>query len=312
MSFNARERARLIDARDRLFRDPGGGEFAGSSRDFVLRDASRNLFPEARDDVLAYFKRHCIGWWGGTTDMPTGHLLSSQIACVNHLGPIRQRCDLATAILQGLDPDIVMAEPVPEWGKAPADNGFVAFEFIGTQPRLGEKSFTRGANCTSLDAFMLGRTASGARRAFLIEWKYVEAYSRNDKYIPARARVYDHHISDCSSPFKQTSPRDFYYEPFYQLMRQTLLGWLMTQHRDAECESFRHIHVVPAANREFHQGLTAPNLPGDSVGQAWRAALKRPDHYLGLDPAAFMEPIRGHPGTESLFAYLRERYWADA
>ena len=69
--------------------------------------------------------------------------------------------------------------------------GYVEFEFIGAQQYLAEKAFSRGLSCTSVDAFMVGRTAAG-RRAFLgarralghevhlMPPQYVKARNKND------------------------------------------------------------------------------------------------------------------------------------
>ena len=70
-------------------------------------------------------------------------------------------------MLAGIDPEIVSA--------AQADGGYIAFEVIGEKPLLGERSFSRGSHSTSVDAFMIGVTGAGERRAFLIEWKYTES-----------------------------------------------------------------------------------------------------------------------------------------
>jgi hypothetical protein len=173
MIFLERERQRLVGERDRRFKDPGLGIFAGKPRQFVLSEASANLWEGIRADALDYFFRNNISWWQGTRAEPTGHLLSSQIACLNHLYLLRQRADLATALLQAIDPEVV--------GAARVDDGFVEFEFIGKSRRLEERGFSRGAHCTSVDAFMVGHTNYG-RRAFLIEWKYTETYRTEDKY----------------------------------------------------------------------------------------------------------------------------------
>jgi hypothetical protein len=63
-------------------------------------------------------------------------MLSSQVACVNHLYLLRQRPDLAKAVLAAVDPEVVEATIV--------DDGYVEFEFIGKCPRLEERAFTRG------------------------------------------------------------------------------------------------------------------------------------------------------------------------
>jgi hypothetical protein len=302
MSYLESERRRIIKLRDELFNDPGQGMFSGKPRDFVLDDAPANLWAGIREDALKYFADNKISWWRGGTDEPTGHLLSSQIACINHLYALRQREDLATAVLHALDAENVRAEKV--------DHGFVEFEFIGPTQRLRERAFSRGANCTSVDAFMIGLTATGVRRAVLIEWKYTESYPGDDLYIPARAHVYDDLIAAPDSPFLPLPAGTLYREPFYQLMRQTLLGWLIAKHQDYGCTEFRHVHVVPAANTAFHCKIPTPALPGTTVTAAWRAALRQPERYITTTPEAFLAPAASLPDTASLTAYLRSRYWA--
>jgi hypothetical protein len=94
---------------------------------------------------------------------------------------------------------------------------------------------------------MIGRTVHGGRRAFLVEWKYTEFYAREDQYICERAQVYDDLITAEDSPFKQIEPRALYYEPFYQLMRQTLLGWQISKHDDHRCTSMSCPSKTPSS-----------------------------------------------------------------
>ena len=204
MSYRERERRRVIDIRESLFKDSGNGVFSRKEREFVLNDPTLNLWEGIRVDTQQYFKRNAIPWRKGNNDSPTGHLLSSQIACVNHLYFLRQRKDLATAILTQIDNEITEATIV--------DDGYVEFEFIGTKQYLKEKSWTKGANCTSVDAVMIGKNSTGKRKFFLIEWKYTEYYSSDNKYIDARSKVYDALLTDCNSPFKEVSVKAFYYE----------------------------------------------------------------------------------------------------
>ena len=49
------------------------------------------------------------------------------------------------------------------------------FEWIGI-PRSLEGGVTRGAQNTSVDAFLVAETTAGRRRAYLLEWKYLEQY----------------------------------------------------------------------------------------------------------------------------------------
>lgn len=302
MSFLERERRRLVQLRDEMFNDAGLGKFFGRPREFVLSNPAGNLWEGIRADALHYFNCYDIPWWKGDENEPTGHMLSSQVACVNHLYLLRQRPDLAKALLHGIDTDVADAEIV--------DTGYVEFEFIGHTQYLPEKSFKRGMNCTSVDAFMIGRTTRGERRAFLIEWKYTEAYHRQDKYIPARSSVYDGLIEAADSPFKQVVTKDLYFEPFYQMMRQTLLGWQCCVNNDHECKSYRHVHVVPEQNIEFHQSLTSPSLRGATVSDAWRTVLKQPEWYIDKTPADLLQPLKVQRDTKALLHYLERRYWA--
>src|SRR5262249_48340532 len=125
-TWSKRERQRLVALRTCLFNDPGGGVFRNRPREFVLHKPADNLWEGIRADAIEYFVRNEIQWWGGSVSEPTGHMLSSQVACVNHLYLVRQRRDLATAVLRGIDPEVDEAQVV--------DDGFVEFEFIGNEP----------------------------------------------------------------------------------------------------------------------------------------------------------------------------------
>jgi hypothetical protein len=158
---------------------------------------------------------------------------------------------------------------------------------------------------------MNGLTKGGEKRAYLIEWKYTETYDREDKYILERAQVYDDLIRSEHSPFKQIDPKAFYFEPFYQLMRQTLLGWKLSQNSDHGCTSSRHIHVVPDENVEFHNNVTSPALTGKNVSEAWRSVLKKPDQYISTTPERFIKgPLATGRDAKSLGTYLARRYWS--
>ncbi|MBN2073614.1 MAG: hypothetical protein JW770_06695 [Actinobacteria bacterium] len=301
MKHREKQREKAIEIRDSLFRDPGSGKFFGKKRDFVLSDPGLNLWEGIREDVLLYFKKNKIPWWLGEEEGPTGHLLSSQIACVNHLYYLRQRKDLATAVLSGVDSRIVEALLV--------DDGYVEFEFIGCKDYLGEKSWERGANCTSIDAAMIGRYGKGKRKIFLIEWKYTEYYHREDKYIEPRAEIYDPMIKDGSSPFKNTDVRAYYFEPFYQMMRQTLLAWKLTENMDHYCSDYCHIHVIPNENEELLNNITSEKLKGDNISDAWSKVLKDPGKYKHISPEELLEPCTGIIDSRSLLSYLEKRYW---
>ncbi len=136
MSYREDQRRKATAMRDALFRDSGAGLFFKKERAFVLHDARLNLWAGIRDDATEYFKGNSIAWWMGDENTePTGHLLSSQVACLNHLYFVRQRKDAATAILKSICGRIDQAVTV--------DNGFVEFEVIGKDNHLNERSHTR-------------------------------------------------------------------------------------------------------------------------------------------------------------------------
>jgi hypothetical protein len=209
---------------------------------------------------------------------------------------------MALGILQGIEPEIVAVEVV--------DTGYVEFEFIGNKQYLKEKSFTRGVNCTSVDAAMIGSTSDGKRILFLIEWKYTEEYHKENLYKKERSMVYDSLIDSNDSPFLNIQAESFYFEPFYQMMRQTLLGHCCSKNNDHNCTDYRIVHIVPEKNKELLGRITSPYLSGQNIDDAWLRTLKRPDTYIFKSPEELLEPIKKCYDVSSLASYLRERYWS--
>jgi hypothetical protein len=150
-----------------------GGMLAGKKRDFVLPKsvAAENLFAGLRDDTENYFSRNKISW-----HRARAHLLSSQVCCLNFLASFATRPETLREMLEPvLGP--IDAMLTPEQG----ENQFVAFEYVGSGDYLNEwknGEFTRGANCTSVDAAVRFRTLGVGEEMLLIEWKYTESYSR--------------------------------------------------------------------------------------------------------------------------------------
>ena len=301
MSYTTEERNRMESLIDSgFFNDPGQGLYYGKPRPFVLSNPCLNLWDGIREDAIEYFEHYSIPWHKGGERKPTGHLLSSQVACVNHLYYLRQRKDLADSVVRGLGSGMTEA--------AILDTGFVEFEVIGKGPYLKERSWSRGATSTSVDAVMLGMRENGERTLILIEWKYTESYSQSSLYIPARAKVYDHLIRDPDSPINVESPASLYYEPFYQLMRQTLLGWQMVQNRDYGATEFIHVHVIPEGNDKLKTSVPSPDLLGKDMSDAWRFVLKEPEKYVGISPSEFLAPVVKNKDCKAYLYYLQQRY----
>jgi len=302
MSYRENEKKKAICIRDALFRDPGAGIFSKSERDFVLQDPKLNLWAGIRDDAIHYFEKNRISWWmGGNKNEPTGHLLSSQVACINHLYFLRQRKDAATAVLQNVSGEIREAVEL--------DEGYVEFEAIGSRNYLGERSHTRGANSTSIDAIMVGKKNDRSNVLILIKWKYTEEYREDNKYIPERYNIYNKLLEEDHFPIHATSYESLYYEPFYQLLRQTLLGWKMVQAGEYQCDEYIHIHVIPEDNVELRYRVTSPELKGDTMSEAWNSVLREPQRYEVITPEQFLKPAFVCPDTQSIRTYLEKRYW---
>lgn len=301
MNYREKEREKAIQIRDSLFRDPGSGLFAGKEREFVLSEPSLNLWEGIREDCKDYFQRNKIAWWKGNNEYPTGHLLSSQVSCLNHLYMVRQRRDAATAILKRIDSSIESACII--------NNAYVEFEYIGLKQYIKEKSFTRGANCTSIDAVMIGQRQKAIKVLFFIEWKYTESYPKKDSYIIERSIVYDDMIKEKFSSFKEIDVKAFYYEPFYQMMRQTLLANECINHKEYDCTDYMHVHVIPAENKELLENITSPLLSGKTISDAWKSVLKSPEKYVTISPKDILQKCKELPDTISWLKYLKKRYW---
>jgi hypothetical protein len=70
---------------------------------------------------------------------------------------------------------------------------------------------------------------------------------------------------------QEMSQRDICcYEPFYQMMRQTLLGWQMTMRKEYSAEDWVHVHVIPNENTQLRETITSPGLSGKDITEAWR------------------------------------------
>lgn len=73
--------------------DKGNGFFKGKKYPFIMKDGLNNLYEHIRKVVIQYFKDNGICWWAGSKS--TGHVLSSQIACLILAFPL----DNLTAII---------------------------------------------------------------------------------------------------------------------------------------------------------------------------------------------------------------------
>lgn len=246
-------------------------------------------------------------------------MASSQIACVNFLLPLIEIDGALTAVLRAIDSDVQGAIPI----KHGETTSSVEIEWIGLVGPLEEGAApTRGANTTSVDAFMVAQTEA-VRRAYLLEWKHVEEYPTRNNYLgngsrgDTRRSRYSHLYNAESSSFNGSAPMDeLLYEPFYQLMRQRLLADRMVAKRELGATEAKVVAVVPKENDAYRNTITSPPLKErfpdlKAVSDVFRATLKRPDDaYAIVCPSTLVAAVERECGNAAAewVAYQRERY----
>ena len=276
------------------------------------------------DGAISFFEKRGIKWWKGyvsgddtSTAGPTRSMMSSQVACVNFLLPLAYIEGALTTVLRSIDSDVRQVVTIEHQGNTSP----VEFEWIGINGPLEHgTASTRGANTTSIDAFMVAETDAG-RRAYLLEWKYVEKYQTrylgNGNSGNTRRRLYSDLYTAESSSFNGAAPmNELLYEPFYQLLRQRLLADRMVNNRELGVSDAKVIAVVPADNTVYRERITSPGLAQrfpnlKTVCEVFRATLKHPDAaYAMICPSVLVDAVaREHGGAAAdWIAYQRERY----
>ena len=227
---------------------------------YRLKDVELNLAPSIRGVAEAYFAKYGITW-----HRHANHGLSSQVCCLNFLMPLATRPGLLSRL-------VGRALGIPPPRMVPVEDGpdgrcwFVGFEWVGAKPHLGEwkpdRKPTRGANVTSVDA-VVRFEQDGVPETLFIEWKYTERYGApltdhrreggtkggnltrvdryGDKFRAPRGPI----RNDPALPLEA-----FFFEPFYQLLRQQMLAW-HTEHGPGE--RVRVLHISPSGNLDLHK-----------------------------------------------------------
>lgn len=306
----------LIKNSDLFEKAESGGKFRGVSRDFVLQDGRYNLYKDIREDAINYYKDNKIKWWCQNKDA-CGHILSSQVACLNHLFPLRKDPEILKTIINtatGIEFEEIL--PIPKKRDEEEQDHYIAFEVVSFQDRLNEQSQSRGANNTSIDALMIAKDKNQEVWIIPIEWKYTESFSKKDmsnedrKGAPKgsngrgkeRMTRYNSLIRK-SKQLKQLESYQgsvYYQESFYQLMRQTLWAEQVIKKESAEwhnAKKFLHINIIPDDN------------PSKEEISKWKDYLTNQDLYTIIDPKKFLEPIKDKDKYNKLYDYLKKRYW---
>lgn len=299
--------------------DKGYGYFMKIRRNFVLKNGINNLYEPIRDGVIEYFNDNNISWWGG--HKPTGHTLSSQIACLNHLFAIMHDKDAVLAMLNGVRNEFEEVLPI----SCDAKPQYIGFEVVSREDHLNEKISTRGSNCTSIDALIYAVHKGDKKRWIIpIEWKYTEYYGKKDKSNEDRKgevkgtngkgqeRV--NRYEPLINASMQLKSLDCYYgsiyyqEPFYQLMRQTL--WVENVIKNfniekLEAEDYFHIHVIPSDNKDLLDKVYS--VSNKRMEETWKGMLEDQSKYMIVDPKTLFLPIVDK--YSDLASYLGKRYW---
>lgn len=318
--------------------DKGNGYFRNKKYPFVLSKGINNLFEPIRDKVLQYFKVNGISWWGGYK--PSGHMLSSQMACLNHLFFIREDDNAVLELINNIRPGLHFTKVLPL--TLDKDQKYIAFEAVSKYDHMNEDGPTRGANCTSIDALIAAVSDNGERWLIPIEWKYTESYPPIDKSQEGIADKSDEKpptdqpkegnadktdekkakgekrlenysgLIDASKylvKYEDYAHTPYFFEPFYQLMRQTLWTEQMIEHKDTEwikADRFIHIHVIPSDNASLLN--KEYSCTKKEMEESWKSLLLL-DCYQTITPEKLLSPLKGNDDYSELINYLQIRYW---
>jgi hypothetical protein len=307
--------------------DKFNGVYRKTPRPFVLANLENNFYQPIFPKASNYFKENNISWWGGKN--PTRHILSSQIACLNHLFAIREDKMAVLAIAQTICNNFTDVLPLDN--DANDTKAFISFEVVSDCDHLNEckkegQKPTRGAHCTSIDALILAKKDN---KIFLlpIEWKYTENYDNTDKSMEdgkdhekgseksgkIRLERYSKLIDGSmqlkeQEYFNKENYRNsiYFFEPFYQLMRQTLWAEQMIANKATEtikADDFIHVHVIPKENGNLLNKIYKKS--GKDMETTWRDCLVNQEKYKVITPQHLLQNI----DNPNLMKYLQTRYW---
>jgi len=301
-----------------------------------LVDPFLNLYDETREEIYKYFAQEKIKWWKvfndnklkqekayefTPDDMPSRHLLSSQIACLNHLFPIRHDKESVLGIAKIINPDFVDVLKIDSDKYFPA---YIQFEAVSEIDHLNEvkppeTKPPRGEFSTSVDALIYAVHKNEKKYLIPIEWKYTEEYEYSHAPVDysaggsgkTRLERYSELINNSS--FLKSLPSYansvYFFEPFYQLMRQTLWAEQMIKNNKDEiikADNFIHVHIIPKENKELLD--IKYKATGKNMKDSWVQNLKNEEIYKIITP---MDLINGINKTKytNLAQYLEKRYW---
>lgn len=285
--------------------------YRGSSYRLVPHQRLANVHPAYQDSAEALFAAEPVIQW----HQHANHGLSSQVCCVNFLLPFADKPALLARWIEHVTGDNVAVVLPVETDRADRE-WFVTFEWIGARDYLNEaKPGTqrkRGANATAADAAVHYRTDSGATNLLLIEWKYTERYGNplDPKGNDTRRSRYEGIWRAPHGPISADADvtlDDFFWEPFYQMLRQQMLAW-HTERNDPGIDRARVLHLSPSPNRALHN-VTSPNLCrfGDDAFEVFTGLLTDPTAFRSMAIEDAFAPLAAWPEAD-WYPWLQDRY----
>lgn len=243
------------------------------------------------------------------------HIRSSTAACLNVFGCLNQTPKDIIPFFNQFDLNIQEVIDFPTkvdyGGEIYDDEGPIVFEWIGPKesPINEGRGGGRGYIRTSTDAYMIAKINNKITQ-LLIEWKFTETYN-SESYAHKfggtngieRLRRYSSVLTKLRSgsfPFKfkeeyKIGLADFSYEPFYQLLRMTLLAKMTTPVNlgSLRIEDYKIIHLSHTENNDLNTLSKAhlkysPGLKGfvgNYLHDTWIELLDRKErehHIMGF------------------------------
>lgn len=290
------------------------------TRQFYDKEFRRNL-----DDKLKLHKEIC-------------NPMSSAAACINVIGGIStNKADLIAFLNHfGLSvEDIIPFQRGTTYGKRTYnDQGNVVFEWVGplVSPIL-EVGGSRGHLRTSVDAYVIA-VIGGIVTQLLIEWKFTESYDtprQLQKFAGVAGNERLRRYSSCLARLRKVKAfpftmayeggiglYDLGYEPFFQLLRFTLLAKLTTPFKfdnGRAVNDYRVIHLSHSKNdalnvlSKTHVGCS-PGLTdraGSLMCEVWKHRILTQDEAMKFNHGYWDEAL-GAISDSGLKRYLLERY----
>ena len=264
--------------------------------------------------------------------------MSSAAACINVIGGIAtNKADLIAFLNHfglGVE-DIIPFEKGATYGRRTYnDQGNVILEWVGplVSPIL-EVGGSRGHLRTSVDAYILA-VIGGTVTQLLIEWKFTECYDtprQLQKFAGVAGNERLRRYSSCLArlrkvrafPFNMTYEGgmglyDLGYEPYFQLLRFTLLAKLTTPFTfddGPEVSDYRVIHLSHSKNDALNilsktHVSCSPGLKdqaGKSMCEAWKDRILTRDEAMKFNHGHWDEALEV-VSDSGLKRYLLERY----